>query len=296
MTRLEGLVREGARALRAGGVEAPELEARILAQAAFNLSREALFAQGPLPAEPAGAARFTAFVARRLRHEPVALITGRRGFFAHEFKVTPDTLIPRPDSECLVSTALAAFPAGPPGPVLDLGTGSGCLVLSLLAAWPHATGVALDRSAAALAVARDNARVLGLAARCRFVCADWTAPLRGPFALIVANPPYIPQAELSGLPPDVRLFEPRSALDGGPDGLGAVRALAAGLAPVLARGGLVLVEHGPGQEGAVADVLAAAGLVPLGIVRDLEGRARAAAATDPAGHADWLAQKHLGLC
>ena len=184
--------------------------------------------------------------------------------------------MPRPDSETLVEAGLAAL-AGRDRPwrLLDLGTGSGCLLLALLKELPAATGLGIDCSPAALAIAAGNADRLGLAARACFASGDWGAGLTGQFDLILCNPPYIPSDAIEGLAPEVALYEPRLALDGGPDGLACYRRLAPQLGPLAALDGTILLELGDGQAGAVASLMAGAGLVVRDVKRDLAGRARA---------------------
>ncbi len=244
--------------LRQAGIDDPAREARLL------------FAHAPEAAE------FARLVARRVRREPLALITGRRGFWTLDLAVSADTLIPRPDSETLVEAALAAF-AEPDArlAVLDLGTGTGCLLLAVLAERPCAWGVGVDRVPGAVRLAAANARAHGLAARSAFVVADWAAPLAGRFDLVLANPPYIPVGEIAGLMPEVALYEPASALDGGADGLAAYRVLAGSLPGLLAPGGLAVLELGAGQAGAVGGLMRAGGLDVQGVRADLQGHGRA---------------------
>jgi len=199
-------------------------------------------------------------------------ILGRREFWSLDFVVTPDTLAPRPDSETLIEAVLAALPdRSAPLSLVDFGTGTGCLLLTLLSELPNAEGIGIDISRPALAIAGGNAKRLGLADRCRFLCSDWSAALEGRFDLIISNPPYIPSGDIAGLEPEVARFEPLSALDGGADGLDAYRALAAQIPPLLKPGGIGAFEVGAGQAPQVAALLAEAGLTPRGIHRDLGG-------------------------
>ena len=268
------------RRLAAAGVADPPGDARRLCRWAAGLTGAGLAAGiDEMPAAQESV-RFEAAIAARARRVPVAQITGLREFLGRRFRVTPDVLDPRPETETLVMAALER----PAARVLDLGTGSGCILLSLLADWPDAEGTGTDASPAALAVARENAASLGLAGRARFVEADWCAGLSGAFDLVVSNPPYIAEAEIADLAPEPRLHEPRMALTPGGDGLGACRAIAAGLARLLAPGARVLIETGPGQTGAVAALLAAAGLEPEGVRCDLDGRGRVVTARVPAGN------------
>ncbi len=249
------MLKAATEALRQAGVEDPAREARLL------------FAHAPEAAE------FARLVARRVRREPLALITGRRGFWTLDLAVSAETLIPRPDSETLVEAALAACPA--PDTVLDLGTGTGCLLLAVLVERPLAWGLGVDRVPGAARLAAANARAHGLAARSAFVVADWGAPLAGHFDLVLANPPYIPAGEIAGLMPEVALYEPASALDGGADGLAAYRVLARSLPGLLAPGGVAVLELGAGQAGTVGALMRAGGLDVQGVRADLQGHGRA---------------------
>ena len=222
-------------------------------------------------------AAYAAVVARRAAREPWALITGRRGFWTLDLEVSPDTLVPRPDSETLVEAALAHAPS--PRRVLDLGTGTGCLLLAVLSERADAFGVGVDLSPEACQLAARNAAAHGLAARCAFVAGDWGAALCGRFDVILCNPPYIETATLAGLMPEVRLFEPARALDGGVQGLDAYRRLLPCLACLLKEGGVALLELGAGQDAAVRALAALAGLVHLETRPDLGGVARAVVLT-----------------
>ena len=220
-------------------------------------------------------ARFADAVAQRERRIPVAQIIGQRSFWGRDFIVTRDTLDPRPETETLIAVALEA---GPAKRILDLGTGTGCLLLTLLAEWRDATGVGTDISAQALEIAERNALALGLTARARFLRSDWFSALSDPgagdFDLIVSNPPYIAEGELALLAPEVRDHEPHSALTPGGDGLDAYRAIAAGVAANLAPQGRLLLEIGPTQAADVAALLTRSGLVDITTHRDFDGRDR----------------------
>ncbi|MBI3452360.1 MAG: peptide chain release factor N(5)-glutamine methyltransferase [Rhodospirillales bacterium] len=282
----------GAR-LRAGGIEAPPLEARLLVAAALAEPAERLIARPERDMPAAAAVRLEEFLGRRLAHEPMAYILGQREFWSLPFAVTPATLIPRPDSETVVAAALAAVPDRRRAlRVLDLGTGSGCLLLALLAELPAAEGVGIDIDPAALAIAEANARGLGFAARARWAHDDWGRGLDERFDLIVSNPPYIPDAAIDTLAPDVRDYEPRRALSGGADGLGAYRALAPHAARLLAPAGIVAVEIGLGQASAVEAILVGAGLVPAGRRLDLAGIERCIWAGWPAPSTPAMGQKN----
>jgi release factor glutamine methyltransferase len=262
--------------LRAAGVEDPAGDARRLLADAAGLPADRLTLHLPDPAPPATLARFHDHLARRLARQPVAQILGLRLFWGRSFAVTPDVLDPRPETEILVAAALRA----PFRRVLDLGTGSGAILLSVLAERPQASGVGTDASARALAVARRNRGALGLQARAALRGGDWygAVPPGQRFDLILSNPPYIAADELAGLAPEVRLWEPPGALSPGADGLAAYRVLVAGLGAHLLPGGQVLFEIGPTQAQAVSRLLAEAGLRAIEVLADLDGRPRVVAA------------------
>ena len=252
------LLAEAAARLSAAGVDDARRDARLLLAAAMKLDQAALVARDDQPVAEDVAQRFLAHVARRAAREPVSRILGRRGFWTLELALTPDTLDPRPDSETLVEAAVAHL-AGRRDEalrLLDLGTGSGCLLLALLAELPRALGVGVDRAEGAAAAARANATAAGLAGRAHFVVGDWTRPLAGSFDLVVANPPYIRRDALEGLMPEVARYDPVLALDGGPDGLDCYRAILPNLPRLLAPGAAVAFEIGAGQGDAVATLLA----------------------------------------
>lgn len=269
-----------AKALRDGGVETPALDARILLRSATGLSLEALIAKGREPVSPEQARHFSGLVSRRLSGEPVSRIRGTREVYGRTFRVDRHTLDPRPDTETLVEAALAAAAqvGGRDRPLrlLDLGTGSGCVLLTLLAELPEAVGTGIDISAGALMCAQANARALGVGKRARFVAADWFEGLSGRFDLIVSNPPYISATELAALPREVAEHDPLAALDGGRDGLDAYRRIAAGAAAFLSAAGQLLVEIGQTQGSAVAGLFRASGLIvgEDAVVKDLAGRPR----------------------
>jgi release factor glutamine methyltransferase len=269
-------LRAAAARLMAVGLPAARLESRVLAGEAFGLSREALLARDDQTLRPEDMARLDDLLARRIAGEPTARLLGRQEFWSLEFALGPDTLIPRADSETIVEAALAGIQNhDAPLRLVDFGTGSGCLLLALLSELPNATGLGIDASAGALAVAAANAGRLGLAARAEFRPGDWGRGLSGPFDLIVSNPPYIRDGEIAGLAPEVARFEPRRALAGGADGLDCYRALAPDIARLLASGGLAVLEIGQGQADGVEAILAAVGLKPAGRRADLAGIDRA---------------------
>ncbi len=258
--------------LAAAGLDLPRREARLLLCHAAGLDAAGLLRQlhanHPAPG-------FEQFVARRAAREPLALITGRQPFWSFDVAVSADTLIPRADSETLVEAALAAFPARDAGQVLDLGTGTGCLLLAVLSEFPTAFGVGVDWSAAAAALARRNAWDLGLDGRAAILCGYWATALQARFDLVLSNPPYIETAHIAGLMPEVACYEPALALDGGADGLQAYRSLVEALPGLLTPDGVAILELGAGQADAVARLAREAGLRPGAARRDLSGTERA---------------------
>jgi len=265
-----GALRHGAAVLSAAGVQSPRLEARLLLAHAAGLQQEALLRDrdAPVEMEP-----YVVLLARRAAREPLALITGWQEFWSLPFAVSADTLIPRADSETLIEAALMARPdrAGTRS-ILDLGTGTGCLLLAALTEYPAAWGIGVDLSPGAAALARRNAAALGLSSRAAMLCAHWDDALHARFDLILSNPPYIPGADIAGLMPEVALHEPRRALDGGPDGLDAYRDLLRHMPALLQPGGTAVLELGAGQAAAVSG-LAEGWTVALR--RDLAGIERA---------------------
>jgi release factor glutamine methyltransferase len=262
--------------LRAAAIESPRLEARLLLGHAMGATPETLLRDPRAAVPPEAAERFRAALAARLDAVPVAHILGTQGFWTLDLAVSPATLIPRPDSESLVEAALDACPdRDAPLRVLDLGTGTGCLLLAVLAERPHAFGIGVDLVPGAAALAAANAARNGLGDRAAFLAGDWAAALAGRFDLVLSNPPYIESAAIAGLMPEVARHEPRSALDGGADGLDAYRILAALLPDLLAPGGAAVLELGAGQRPAVAALARAAGLVAAGCREDLGGIERA---------------------
>lgn len=261
----------GRAALRGAGIDSYALDARLLLATALDAAPARLIADPDQVVAPDVAGRYEALLRRRLAREPMAHILGRREFWSLDFAVTPDTLTPRPDSETVVATVLQIAGSGDrPLRILDLGTGTGCLLLALLHELPGATGVGVDCSLAALALALRNAQALGLASRVRFHAGNWGQGLAGRFDIVVSNPPYIVSADLPNLSPEVG-HEPRLALDGGADGLDAYRALAPDLPRLLEPAGLAVLEIGDGQAPAVEETLRAAGLVPVDRRLDLAG-------------------------
>lgn len=263
--------------LEAAGVEGAGRDARVLLAHALGVAADRLTLHLPEEMTAAQGQAFDAALAARAGRQPVAQIIGRRLFWGLPFRVTPDTLDPRPETETLVAEALAQ----PFLKVLDLGTGTGCILLSCLKGMPMARGVGVDLSQAALAVAAENAAALGLIARARFQPSDWFSGVSGAFDLIVSNPPYIAADEMTGLAPEVRDWEPHLALTPGGDGLDAYRAIARGAGARLMPGGRLVVEIGPTQALAVMDLFRLAGLDGIRVQPDMDGRDRVVVAIKP---------------
>ncbi|MGB5869655.1 MAG: peptide chain release factor N(5)-glutamine methyltransferase [Albidovulum sp.] len=256
--------------LRGAGVDDPVRDARKLLAHAVGIAPDRLTLHLPEPLAADQRLAYERMIAARAARQPVSQITGSRGFYGRAFVVSGDTLDPRPETETLIEVALQQ----PFARVLDLGTGTGCILLTLLAERAAAVGLGTDLSAGALDVARRNAGLLGLAGRAEFVQANWFGGIVGGFDLIVSNPPYITEAEMAELAPEVRDWEPHLALTPGGDGLGAYRAIAGGAAAHLADGGRVVVEIGAGQGADVVAIFAQAGFGDTGIAQDLDGRDR----------------------
>jgi release factor glutamine methyltransferase len=263
------------RRLDAAGIDGPVIDARLLVEAAAEASRADIIADPRRPLTDAQTETLESYLRRREAREPVSHILGRRGFWKIMLQVTPDVLTPRPDTETIVELALRLMPDGAPFSVLDLGVGSGAILLAILAERPAAKGLGVDVSEAALAVARDNAANLGLAGRAALLRGDWTAGLaEASFDLVVSNPPYVRSADIGGLEPEVRDHEPRLALDGGADGLAAYRRLAPEILRVLRPGGRFLVEIGFDQSRDVEALFRAAGAAEVATAKDLANRDR----------------------
>lgn len=270
MTTARAALADAVERLWAAGVPSAAGDARILLAHALDVGpgRLALYLRDPMP--EGARVVFDDLVRRRASRVPVAQLTGERMFWGREFRVTPDVLDPRPETEVLVAEALRR----PFARVLDLGTGTGCILISLLAERAGATGMGVDLSQGASAVAAENARRHGVEGRVQFVLSDWWEKVEGVFDLVVSNPPYIAADEMAGLAPEVREHEPALALTDGADGLGAYRAILAGLSAHLAPGGRVLFEIGAGQGAAVVALATAAGFAGPVILPDLDGRDR----------------------
>jgi len=261
--------------LKAAGVDGPVIDARLLVEAAAEASRADIIADPQRVLTDEQTARLEDYVSRREGREPVSHILGRRGFWKIMLRVTPDVLTPRPDTETLVELVLRDLPENKPFSLLDLGVGSGTILLSILAERPAGKGLGVDVSEEALAVARDNAASLGLTRQVALLRGDWTAGLGdSSFDIVVSNPPYIRSAEIAALQPEVRDHEPRLALDGGPDGLDAYRLLAPEMLRVVKPGGRFLVEIGHDQSAAVEALFRDAGGVSVATAKDLANRDR----------------------
>ena len=275
MTRRAAL-KEAVVLMKAAGLDTPVLDARLIVQHALGISWDTLYLKEDQPLEQEEKTRLESELSRRAAHEPVSRIVGRRHFWTLDLAVSPDTLDPRPDTESLVETVVAAFPERTqPLRFLDLGTGTGAILLALLAEYPNATGLGIDKSEGALGVARTNADSHGLSPRVAFSSGNWTDGVAGPFDVIVSNPPYIESGHLPGLPPEVREHDPILALDGGTDGLDAYRAIIPALPGLLDPNGLAVFEIGEGQADAVTRLACENGLAPAGTRKDLGGIVRA---------------------
>ena len=272
-----------ATALQQQGIDSAELDARLLAGAALNLDLTGLIAASTRAVTPNEAISLDSFLQRRLAGEPVARILGSKEFWGLPIKLSPATLVPRPDTETVVELALEIArdeADATPRCIVDIGTGSGAILLALLSEWREATGVGTDVSVLALQTASDNAKRLGLAQRASFVACNYTAALSGSFDLIVSNPPYIRSSDIAELDREVRDYDPFAALDGGTDGLDAYRAIVPQAVHLLAPGGMLIVEAGHGQSGPISQLMSASGLTSArppkadlaGIPRAISGR------------------------
>jgi release factor glutamine methyltransferase len=276
---IEAARRELATRLQSAGIDSGELDARLLAGEALGLDLTGMIAAAGRVLTPEESGRLEALASRRLAGEPVARILGQKEFWGLPLALSPETLVPRPDTETVVELALEMLrerPANKPLSIADLGTGTGAILLALLSELPDATGIGTDISVEALATATANAVHLGLATRANFIRCDYASALTGPFDLIVSNPPYIATRDIAGLAVEVRDHDPRKALDGGPDGLDAYRALIPQAARILAPGASLVVETGQGQAARIEALMTAAGLTPQRAPRaDLAGIPRA---------------------
>lgn len=277
MSTVQALLVAAGRRLAAAGIEAGD--ARALLAHVLAVPRDRLILMGPDDVAPEVAARFETALQARLDHRPVSKITGRRLFWGRQFLVTDDVLDPRPETESLIAEALA----GPvPKHFLDLGAGTGCIPLTLLAEWPEAQAVSVDVSEAALQVTRQNAEALGVSARLQPLLSDWFDAVEGRFDLITSNPPYISDVEMQELSPEVFHHDPHLALTPGGDGLAPYSVLAAGAMARLCEGGRILVEIGWKQGPAVAALFQDAGLRDVMVLPDMDGRDRVVSGHKPA--------------
>lgn len=265
------VLREASARLSAAGIPDAARDARLLLAGALKIAPDRLSLITSEPSAQTALAVFDGYLDDRIRFRPVAQILGRRAFWRLDFEITGDVLDPRPETETLVALALE----GPtPRRILDLGTGSGAILVSLLAAWPSATGTGTDISGAALEVATRNAERHNVASRASFQVADWCKGASGPYDLIVSNPPYIPGGEIAGLAPDVRNWEPHLALSPGPTGLEACQTIARNIHSIFASEGRAFIEIGPDQGAAACAVFSAAGLAKVALHQDMDGRDR----------------------
>jgi release factor glutamine methyltransferase len=268
---LRDVLAEATKRLAEAGVAEPRLDARLLVGAALGLSREAMVAHPERGVSARERDAIDALVTRRAAREPVARILGMREFWSLDFAVTPATLEPRPDSETMIEAAREAYPDRDAAlTVLDLGTGTGCLLLALLSEFPNATGVGVDVSSQAIDAASANAARLGFAARAQFVCDDWAQGLAAPFDCILANPPYIPSSDVAGLAPELA-YDPHGALDGGPDGLSGIKSVVDAIQRLLHPQGRAYVEIGAGQSEAGRQLAERRGLTVANMRSDIGG-------------------------
>jgi release factor glutamine methyltransferase len=266
--------------LKDNGIESPDLDARLLIGAALDLDHTGLATQTARKITSDEATVIATYAQRRIAHEPVARILGRKEFWGLDLRLSDDTLVPRPDTETVVEAALEILRAGPhihrAIRIADIGTGSGAILLALLSELATASGIGTDISVGALATAEMNAHRLGLAGRTSFIQCDYAASLSGPFDLIVSNPPYIRSADIAALDPDVRNHDPHLALDGGADGFTAYRIIIPQAAGLLAPDGILILEVGYDQSAPVGEIMRAAGLtLPHPPKADLGGIHRA---------------------
>jgi release factor glutamine methyltransferase len=274
-----------ARRFREAGLDTPDLDARLIVGHVLGLDHAGLMRESGRPVGPRAVAGIDTLAARRLTGEPVARILGVKEFWGLPFAVTPAVLVPRPETETGVETALARLDAAGAREralrIADLGTGSGAILVALLHELPQTFGIGTDCSVAAIATARENAGRLGVAPRAAFVACDFGTALAGGVDLVVTNPPYIATTEIATLAREVRDFDPRAALDGGADGLAAYRAIVADARRLLAPGAFLVMEVGAGQSDAVSALAGAAGLTAIAASPDLAGIPRVVSARYP---------------
>ncbi len=266
------VLRQSIRTLQAAHVQSASLDARLLLQHVMNVSHEQWVAYPDMDMTTEQVAFYESLVARRASREPIAHITGKREFWSMEFKVTNATLDPRPDSETIIEALLQRIPdRNAELKILDLGTGTGCLLLTLLKEFTNAQGTGIDLSREAMAVAQENALSLGLSARATFLHGNWCEGLSGTFDIIVSNPPYIPTTSIGSLAPEVAQYEPKLALDGGADGMDCYRKILAAMPAMLNQKGIAALEVGVGQIQAVAEIANENGLQLEGMRKDMQG-------------------------
>jgi release factor glutamine methyltransferase len=271
---VEGMLRDATTVLGAAGIEEPHRDARILLAHVLGVDLAGLLRRRSGPVTAGEAERFDQLVKRRAARAPAAVLLGHREFWSLDFLVTSETLIPRPESELIIEAAVGLRPDRKVGRILDLGTGTGCLLLAALTEFPGAWGLGVDRSAAAAMVAQRNAQRLGLSDRGAIMVGGWTDAIAGRFDLLLCNPPYIQAADIADLMPEVALHEPHLALDGGADGLDPYRILFPDLHRILAPGGTALFEFGLGQAAALLDLAGQAALTIIAVPEDLAGHPR----------------------
>ncbi len=271
---VQAAVRAGVAQLKDAGIDGAARDAQVLMAHVLGVRTDRLILIGPDPLTEKQAATFDDMIQRRASREPVSHLVGGRMFYDRWFKVTPDVLDPRPETETLIATALAR----PFQRVLDLGTGSGCILLTLLAERPGTTGIGTDISVQAVSVANENRERLGLTDRATIGQASWYTQVSGRFDLIVSNPPYIAIAEMADLQPEVRDHEPRLALTDEGDGLACYRAIVADAPDFLTPQGYLMVEIGPTQAAAVSQMLVGRGFANITVTQDIDGRDRVVSA------------------
>lgn len=270
--------------LKDAGVDTANLDARVLLAQVLGVGREYLVINSEFALSDEQLIAYEQMIERRMTREPVAQILGEREFWSLKFRVTPDTLVPRPDSESVIEAVLDYVPRREAKLLIaDFGTGTGCLLLSLLSEFPNAHGLGVDISEAALAVAEKNAANLGLSERAHFHHAKWGEGIIGRYDVIVSNPPYIPENDIDGLAPEVAKFEPKTALAGGADGMKAYRELMPHVKRLLAVHGVAVLEFGKDQHEAVMDIASEHGLQPLELQSDLAGIIRCVVLTHAEG-------------
>lgn len=269
---IRAALNEASQTLQSAGIDSAALDARLLMQAVLAYDHAALIAHDRDSLSDTQSVAFKSYISRRSEREPVSHIVGHRDFWKDRFHVSSDVLDPRPDSETLIEAAIEARPDRTDTyHILDLGVGSGCLLLSLLREYPNAHGTGVDISDAALSIAAGNALTLGMSQRVIFYQDNWGKALQNQYDMIMSNPPYIPGDDISGLAPEVRDFEPMGALSGGADGLDAYQALMPEIKRLLKADGVAVVELGAGQRGAVSDIARKTGLQVQSVQSDLAG-------------------------